>query len=241
MLKLDEDSRMTQVSNEVAELYEHYYDSYNPEEWRLGAIDKAANIVELCAGHDIQSVIDVGCGEGSIINRLAELKFASNYTGLDLSRPAIHAARQRSIPGASFDSFDGSRIEHSDKSFDLAVLSHVVEHLEHPRALIREAHRVARWLVIEVPCEHTWRMPRDYVATPTGHINFYTAATIRRLAQTCGLVVDRQIMRNCSLQVMQLYGKYRGWVQHAIRTTALAIAPPLAPHIFVYHNALLCR
>jgi ubiquinone/menaquinone biosynthesis C-methylase UbiE len=232
---------MTDVSDAVAEQYQHYYDNHNPEEWRLGAIDKANNILELCSGLGVQSVLEVGCGKGSIINRLAELKFAKAYVGLDLSRPAIGAAQSRTIPGAHFEAFDGTNIRYADKTFDLAILSHVVEHLEHPRTLIREAQRVATRIFIEVPCEHTLRMKKDYSPTPTGHINFFTASTIRRLVQTCGLVVERQIMRDCSLQSMQLYGKYRGTLQHSVRRAALALAPGLAPSIFVYHNALLCR
>lgn len=232
---------MAQVSDVVVEQYEHYFDNYNPEEWRLGAIDKAKNILDLCSGLAIKSVIDIGCGEGSIVNRLSELGFGENYAGLDLSGPAIAKAESRSILNARFETFDGSTILQADKSFDLAILSHVVEHLEHPRTLIREAQRVAKHVIVEVPCEHTLRMRRDYKATPTGHINFYTPATIRRLVQTCGLTVDRQITRDCSLACMQLYGKYRGLIQHAVRTTALTVAPPLAPYIFVYHSALLCH
>ncbi len=232
---------MTHVSEKVAEQYEHYYDSYNPEEWRLGAIDKAENVLTLCSGLNIKSVLDIGCGEGSIIDRLSELKFGKNYLGLDLSSPAILRAKSRAIPDAQFQAFDGSTIGFPEKMFDLAILSHVVEHLEHPRALIREAHRVAKHVFIEVPCEHTLRMRKDYVPTPTGHINFYTSSTIRRLVQTCGLTVERQIVKDCSLKSMQLYGKYRGFLQHAARSTALTIMPRIAPFIFVYHSALLCR
>ena len=39
--------------------------------------------------------------------------------------------------------FDGARVPYPDNSFDLAYMSHVVEHLEHPRQLIYEAARVA--------------------------------------------------------------------------------------------------
>ncbi len=38
-------------------------------------------------------VADLGCGSGRIMNRLAELYPKSRFTGLDLSREAIEAAR----------------------------------------------------------------------------------------------------------------------------------------------------
>jgi len=41
-------------------------------------------------------VLDVGCGRGRIMNRLAELYSKSRFTGLDLSREAVEFARSES-------------------------------------------------------------------------------------------------------------------------------------------------
>lgn len=42
-------------------------------------------------------VLDVGCGRGRIMNRLAELYSASKFTGLDLSQEAIEFARAEAL------------------------------------------------------------------------------------------------------------------------------------------------
>jgi ubiquinone/menaquinone biosynthesis C-methylase UbiE len=236
------ESTMASVSNELKTQYDSYYGDSKLAEWRrLGAIDKVENIVELSKGLDIGSVLDVGCGDGSIIGRLSAVKFGREYTGVDISSSAIAAASSKEIPGARFDTFDGGSLPFGERQFDLVVMSHVVEHLEHPRILIREAQRVGRRVVIEVPCEHTVRLPRDYVPDPVGHINYYTPVTIRRLLQTVGLTVDKQITRGCSLDVMRFDRPWAGLLQQAVRETALKVAPPLAPMIFVYHSALLCH
>lgn len=233
---------MSSVGGELKNLYDNYYGDPKLAEWRrLGAIDKVENIVDLCRGLTIQRVLDVGCGDGSIISRLATVKLGADFVGVDISSSAIAAARAKQIAQASFDTFDGTALPFGDKQFDLAVMSHVVEHLEHPRILIREAQRVARHVVIEVPCEHTMRLPRDYAPDPVGHINYYTPTTIRRLVQTCGLSVDRQITRGCSLAVMQFDRQLAGTVQHVIRQVTLKVFPGLAPLAFVYHSALLCH
>jgi ubiquinone/menaquinone biosynthesis C-methylase UbiE len=234
---------MNTVGEEVRAQYDNYYGSPELAEWRrLGAIDKVQNVIELCQGLRFSSVIDIGCGDGSIIARFAQLGFAGKYQGVDISASAIANAQARDLQGtASFDRFDGASLPFSAAHFDLAVLSHVVEHLEHPRVLLQEAKRVARHIVIEVPCEHTVRLSRDYVPDPVGHINFYTPTTIRRLAQTCGLTVEKQITRGCSLEVMRFDRPWFGMLQHAIRETALMVAPKVAPAMFVYHTALLCR
>jgi cyclopropane fatty-acyl-phospholipid synthase-like methyltransferase len=41
-------------------------------------------------------VLDVGCGRGMILNRLARLYPRSRFTGIDLSADAIAYARERS-------------------------------------------------------------------------------------------------------------------------------------------------
>jgi SAM-dependent methyltransferase len=233
---------MTAVSDGLKTHYDNYYGDPKLAEWRrLGAIDKVENICELCRGLDVQSVLDVGCGDGSIVGRLSDVNFGSEYIGVDISSSAIAAARAKKIARASFEVFDGSSLPFRDKEFDLVVMSHVVEHLEHPRNLIREAQRVGVHVVIEVPCEHTIRLPRDYVADPVGHINYYTPVTIRRLLQTCGLTVEKQITCGCSLAVMRFDRPWAGLCQHVVRETALRVASGLAPMVFVYHSALLCR
>lgn len=227
------------IGTEIRDHYDGYYGSARLDEWRrLGAIDKVENIAELCAGLPIESVIDIGCGNGAIIARLSEIGFAKSYLGVDISESAISLANARKVPGARFEQFDGETVSHR---YDLAILSHVVEHLEHPRTLINAAKRMARYVLIEVPCEHTIRLPRNYREDPTGHINYYTPKTIRLLAQSCGLIVDKQVTKGCSLAVMQFENKVKGTIQHVIRQSALMISPRVATSVFCYHTALLCH
>jgi ubiquinone/menaquinone biosynthesis C-methylase UbiE len=234
---------MSAIGEDIQTQYDNYYGSEKLTRWRhLSAIDKVQNIIDLSRELRIDSILDIGCGDGSVISQLAEQGFAARYRGIDISTSAIAAAQARKIQGtASFERFDGATLPFEDKQLDLAVLSHVVEHLEHPRALLYEAKRVARHVIVEVPCEHTVRLPRNYATDPVGHINYYTPVTIRRLVQTCGFVVEKQLTRGCSLAAMRFQRPIAGVLQYAIREATLKVAPKLAPSIFVYHSALLCR
>lgn len=212
-------------------------------EWcRLGAIDKVANVARLCRGVPHASLLDVGAGEGSILGRMAEIGFGETYTAIEVSETGVEAIRSRNLPSlVECLRFDGECIPYGDGEFDLAILSHVVEHVENPRTLLHEARRVARHVFVEVPLEHNLRLPRDFVADDLGHINAYTQKTVRRLLQSCGLEVLDQIVTNRSRETYQFHGDPLGGVKYWIKELALRGLPVLATSIWTYHGALLCR
>jgi SAM-dependent methyltransferase len=229
----------------TSERYRAHYAGYSPApcEWaRAGAIAKAANLVSLCAAIPHDSLLEIGCGEGSLLQRVADLGFASELCALDISDASIAATRGRGIPGlVAAEVYDGGAVPYADRSVDLVVLSHVIEHVEHPRQLLYEAARVGRHVFVEVPLEDTWRMPRDFALDSTGHINFFHAASIRRLLQSC----EFEVLGECvGTPAREAYAQRRGVAGHArwwIKELALRLAPRLASRVWTYHGAWLCR
>lgn len=76
------------------------------------------------------------------------------------------------------DTYDGYNILlFGDNFFDLAILSHVLEHVEFPRVLIRTAQRVAKYVFWEIPLEDNFRLPDRLQNAGSfqdaGHINFF--------------------------------------------------------------------
>jgi len=218
--------------------------SYEGEsEWcRLNALDKAGNVVRLCGGVPHASILDVGAGEGSVLGRLVELDFGQTHFAIEVSESGLDAIRGRNLPSlAECRRFDGECIPYADASFDLAVLSHVVEHVENPRKLLHEAKRVARHVLVEVPLEHNLHLPRDFEVNDLGHINAYTVTTIRRLLQSCGFEVLSEIVTNRSLATYAFHGDRWARVKFGIKELALRALPSLATAVWTYHGTLLCR
>ena len=186
-------------------------------------------------------MVDIGCGEGSLASELASTDFFSELVGMEVSGSGVLACTERRIPNASFERFDGSTIPYPDQSFDLAVLSHVVEHLPDPRSLIREAARVGRFVIVEVPLEHRFLRPRkDFEWTAVGHINFYDRKLIRFLVQSCGLtVVDERLSNPDRRSFTNRSGDLRGSLQWLMREAALRVSPTVATTLVTFHNALL--
>ena len=231
------------VSKALTENYAKYYEhDASLSEWRrLGAIDKCANIIQLCSGFDRKEVLEIGCGDGAILQRLSSTGFSSRYTGLEISASGVRAVQEKSIPGTSVELFDGYELRFADKQFNLAILSHVIEHVEYPRRLIQEAARVASRVFVEVPLEDNLRLSADFVFDPVGHINFYNVKTIRYLVQSCGMVIlGSHVSHGCLSTYVYRKGKLRGTSAYLIKEALLRIWPTMASKIYTYNYALVC-
>jgi SAM-dependent methyltransferase len=82
-------------------------------------------------------VLDVGCGVGQVVGRLAQAGFDAH--GVDVSEPNIERAR-KACPNCQI--YDGTRLPFPDKHFASAGAFNVLEHVEQPEAFITELVRV---------------------------------------------------------------------------------------------------
>lgn len=224
----------------AARQYDEYYRD-GPSDWRrLGAVDKAGNILALCGRLGVRSVLEIGAGDGAILSRLSELGFGDDLHAVEISVSGVDVIRRRRIPRVvDCQQFDGATLPYPDGRFDLAILSHVIEHAENPRQLLYEAARVARYVFVEVPTEDNSRRPDDYLPDSVGHINFFSRRTIRWLVQSCGLSVLSQITTNPSREAYVYRAGRRGWILYQTKQTLLRCVPNLARRHFCYHEALL--
>jgi len=222
------------------------YDTYygGESEWRrLGAMEKARNIQLLCGDIRHRKVLDIGAGEGSILQLLEESGFASSLYALEISSSGVDVIRGRNLKTLQeCRLFDGYSVPYGDKEFDLVILSHVLEHLEFPRKLLYEADRVAHHVFVEVPLEDTIRQKDSFVFDTVGHINDFSERSIRRFVQSCRLQVIAQQTTNNSLPVYTFqFGKFGGLARFVIKQALLRLVPQLASRIYTYNSSLLCR
>lgn len=182
---------MAVITDNIVEAYNDFYTGEEVE-WRmLGAKSKAKNIIEVCKLINPKKVLEVGAGDGSILHYLNEWGFAEELYALEIAESGVSLIEKRKLSRLKgVSSFDGYNIPYEDNAFDLVILAHVLEHVEHERMLIRELKRVAKYLVIEVPLDYRFGVDKrmkhflDY-----GHINMYTPTMIRFLLQSEGLDV----------------------------------------------------
>jgi ubiquinone/menaquinone biosynthesis C-methylase UbiE len=133
------------------------YKKYNSKNPLMGMV--ISNFIENLKAtvtplENISRVIDIGCGEGFIINCLD----MPDVTGVDISKNALKLAKDKN---RNSNLCAGSVYELSFKndSFDLAIATEVLEHLEEPERAIQEIKRVSRnYCVFSVPNEPYFRI-----------------------------------------------------------------------------------
>lgn len=87
-------------------------------------------------------LLDVGCGSGDFLHRMHNRGWS--VTGIDFDAKAIENAKKRAGEGSTFLNTDLSGARFTDDSFDAITMSHVIEHVPDPVALLTEIRRVLK-------------------------------------------------------------------------------------------------
>ncbi|WP_225976237.1 class I SAM-dependent methyltransferase [Mucilaginibacter ginsenosidivorax] len=183
------------IGGDYKTAYDQFYQQHD-EAWRmLGAKYKAQHIIDVCKGLTFKNVLEVGAGDGSILKILSDDNFAPEYQAVEISGSGVDYILSRGIKNLkTAQVFDGYKLPFADDSFDLIILSHVLEHVEHERILLREIKRVAKRCVIEVPRDYKRGVDariKHFLAY--GHINVYTPTSLRYLLATEGFEVEKDL------------------------------------------------
>ena len=121
----------------------HHESVLRSHRWRTAENSAGYLLAHLRAG---TSVLDIGCGPGSITVDLARLVAPGPVTGIDRSEEAIAAAQ--GLPGGasrvSFEAGDLYSLRFDDSTFDVVHAHQVLQHLEDPVGALVEMARVCR-------------------------------------------------------------------------------------------------
>lgn len=136
--------------SESSSLSDRYTHGHHSSVLRAHSARTAQNSAAYLLGH-LQagtSVLDVGCGPGSITLDFARLVSPGKVIGLERSRTAVEAARiageKAKAANVAFVEGDVYRLDFANDSFDVVHAHQVLQHLSDPTAALREMRRVCK-------------------------------------------------------------------------------------------------
>ena len=149
-------------------------------------------------------VLDLGCGDGELLQWLAENK-GVDARGVEISGSKVQRAIARGVSVYQGD-IDQGLADYPSQAFDYVILSQTLQETFQPRKVLREMLRVGRRVIVAFPNYGHWRMrlsmllsgrapttklfPYAWYESP--NIHFLTVQDFEDLVALEGLVVERR-------------------------------------------------
>jgi SAM-dependent methyltransferase len=123
----------------------HHESVLRSHRWRTAENSAAYLLPHLNSG---ATLLDVGCGPGTITAELAGLVAPGRVTGLEVTDAALDIARaeigRRGLTTVDFAVGDVHALDFPDATFDVVHAHQVLQHVGDPVAALREMRRVTR-------------------------------------------------------------------------------------------------
>ena len=154
-------------------------------------------------------VIDLGCGNGSLMKKLAQEKNV-DIRGIDISESAVEVCRMKGLKAERGEIDKPLNI--SNNSFDYSICNVTMQMVMYPEVLLKEMKRISKYQVISFPNFAFYknrldlllygRMPKpmlpDHSWYNTGHIHQFSVKDFFELINSVGglKVLERKDMKS---------------------------------------------
>ena len=150
-------------------------------------------------------VLDVGCGEGVLLDYLNRFKQADGR-GIELSMAGVRAAVAQGLSVIQGDA-DTDLKDYPSGAFDYVILSQTLQATRNPKLVLRDLLRIGQRAIVSFPNFGYWRvrlglffnghMPVTQTLTyqwfDTPNIHLCTIADFIALCEEEGIVVERSV------------------------------------------------
>ena len=150
-------------------------------------------------------VLDVGCGDGLLLEMLARDRQVDGR-GVELSQRGVNDCVAKGLPVIQGDA-DTDLADYPEDSFDYVILSQTLQATQRPRVVLEHMLRIGRRAIVSFPNFGHWRvrvqlliygrMPRStnlhYSWHETPNIHLCTIKDFVDLSEEVGAVIERGI------------------------------------------------
>jgi len=177
----------------------------------------------------ISSVLDVGCGEGSLLNLISEIHNPEIISGIDVSHNALEIAK-KVFPDGNFYKIDITK-QKLEKNFDLIVSADVIEHLkDDEKALMNMAKMLnPNGRLIISTLLGTMRDAEKKV----GHLRNYNKTQLTKIIKNTGLEIESVITWGWPIY-SPLYRNFLNIIQNKGTMGKFGLARKLLCHILYF-------
>ena len=178
-----------------------------------------------------EQVLDLGCGDGSLLAYLARQRNAKGY-GIEIADEGVLASVRNGINVLQSD-LESGLAGFDDASFDCVILSQTLQAMRHTEEIVAEMLRVGREVIVTFPnfgrWTHRWqilkgrmpvseKLPYQWYDTPNIHL--CTVADFDAFLRERNCIIENRVV---------LAGGLRG--QRAVQSAGRARDLPLPPRV----------
>ncbi|WP_018412477.1 methionine biosynthesis protein MetW [Methyloversatilis thermotolerans] len=150
-------------------------------------------------------VLDLGCGDGSLLRHLERTRGATGY-GVEIDIERVIACMKNGINVLQID-LEKGLYDFVDQSFDLVIISNALQTLHRTEKLLTEMLRVGREAVVSFPNFAFWkhrmaimdghmpvsdRLPYQWYDTP--NVRFFTIVDFESLCDKLGIRIHERLV-----------------------------------------------
>ncbi len=151
------------------------------------------------------SVLDIGCGDGALLNLLAR-EFGVRGRGFDLDQTNVNTCVVKGLTAVQGDA-ERDLADFPDAAFDTVILANTIQSLRRPAAVLKQAARIGARIIVSFANYGHWRarlglLTRGRVSPPPGlsarwcetdNIHPCSVRDFAELAQGMHLAIERAI------------------------------------------------
>jgi len=143
-------------------------------------------------------VMDVGCGEGYITQKIKELIPKAHIFGIDNSDIAIKTANKK-FAGINFAVGDVMNLPHAHGWFDIVVCNNLIEHVNDPVKMLLEINKKLKkggFLIISTPSPYrienlfSWLIRGKICLMSDNHFKEYSIREMINILKKTGYIIE---------------------------------------------------